>query len=303
MAVGDGTEGETSGNIPDPLSTPITGETTAAQVEEIRKALAAAQDRMREEMERQRLEARRLELQKSQLDGLTEYHSNRRSRLGLPRNLATAFNDIASRQAENRDQGAGHEAPPPPPPPRNPPPPPPPPRTTPVGIPYLATPADNIVAAARAFAAVDPQVAATDVAVQHGIALVNRALEQQVNGADLDGRLYSRQATVTQNNSNGGRVANREVVVANRDNNPPPQHNEPPEHSTNDGNGGRGRRAERAAPAAGAGGAPAPPRNRRNLGPNDARHTITRNRSERSAATSADARQDDGVGSSGRLGP
>ena len=71
MAIGD-----------DPLSTPITGETTAAQVEEIRKALAAEQNRMREEMERQRQEARRLELEKAQLEGLTEYHSNRQSQIG-----------------------------------------------------------------------------------------------------------------------------------------------------------------------------------------------------------------------------
>ena len=214
MAVGD-----------DLLSTPITGETTAVQVEEIRKALAAEQNRMREETERQRQEARRLELEKAQLEGLTEYHSHRQSRLVPSRNLATAFNNTATRQAENRDPGTSRTTPPPrrttsrqaTPPPPPPPPPPPHAQQTPARIPYLATPADNIVAAARAFAAVDPQVAATDVAVQHGIALVNRALEQQVNGADLDGRLYSRQATATQNNSNGGRVANREVVVANRD--------------------------------------------------------------------------------------
>ena len=36
----------------DPLSTPITGETTAAEVEEIRKALVAEQTRIREETER-----------------------------------------------------------------------------------------------------------------------------------------------------------------------------------------------------------------------------------------------------------
>ena len=130
-------------------------------------------------------------------------------------------------------------------------------------------------------------------------------MEQQVNGADLDGRLYSRQAT-TQRNSNGGRE-----IVANRDNCPPPRNNGA-EHSTNNhGRGGRsrGRAAEGAAAAAAA----PQPRNQRALAPNDARHTITRNRSERSAANSDDARhtivqrrenrEADTEASSSRLGP
>ena len=101
---------------PDPLSTLITGETTATEMEEIRKALAAKQNRMREETERQRQEARRLELEKTQLEGLTEYHSRRReSRVAPNRNLATAFNNTTTRQAENRDPGTSRVTPPPPP--------------------------------------------------------------------------------------------------------------------------------------------------------------------------------------------
>ena len=182
----------------------------------------------------------------------------------------------------------------------------PPPAHTSAGLPYLATPADNLVAAARVFAIADPaNLAANPLAIEHGVALVRRALEQPVNGADLDGRLYSRQAT-TQRNSNGGRE-----IAANRDNCLPPRNNGA-EHSTN--NNGRGDRSRgRAAEGAAAAAAAPQPRNQRALAPNDACHTITRNRSERSAANSDDARhtivqcrenrEADTEASSSRLGP
>ena len=94
-------------------------------------------------------------------------------------------------------------------------------------------------------------------------------MEQQVNGTDLDGRLYSPQA-MTQRNSNGGCE-----IIANRDNCLPPRNNGA-EHSTNNhGRGGRsrGRGAEGAAAAAAA----PQPQNQRALAPNDACHTPTRN--------------------------
>ena len=121
-------------------------------------------------------------------------------------------------------------------------------------------PADNLAAAAKAFAIIDPaNPTENPVAIQHGVALVNRTLEQQVNGADFDGRLYSRKAT-SQRNSNGG----RELVVANRTNCPPPR-NDGVEHSTNNGNGnggrGRGRRVDGAGAGAGAAAPPPAPRN------------------------------------------
>ena len=82
---------------PDPFTTPINVEMPAAQMEQIRTALATEQARLREETDRQRAEANRLQMEKAQIEGLSEYHNRRRpfttrARPGDGRDLAAAFN-------------------------------------------------------------------------------------------------------------------------------------------------------------------------------------------------------------------
>ena len=166
---------------PDPFTTPLPANATAAQVEEHRKRLDAAKKKEVEERNKFRLELRTQER-------LASYRDRRiRDRLGEPQPITRAldFSSPGDPNAgpSNRPPPGGTPNPPPPPPPpeqprNNPPPPPPARELDPITqLPLFSTPMDNVIAIEAAIADLQPE-GDDALKINYVKALVAKAVEQ-----------------------------------------------------------------------------------------------------------------------------